>query len=115
MDKSIYDLDLHEQKRINDGYLIVRVPGGWLYTLYKLDCNCMTTSFVSYDNSFAMSNLSVNSKLLDGVKRLKNQIEILKKVKNIFSCEKTSVLIRVNSCIIVECIVSNDKFWYTIL
>ncbi len=82
MEKDLYDLDLHEQTRFNDGDIITRVPGGWLYTIHRLDSKCMTTSFVSYENGFNESSLSVNSKLLDEIKQLKAQVEILKGIKN---------------------------------
>lgn len=50
--KSIYDLELHE--RVYDGYneflKIVRVPGGWIYTVYEAGGTGSATSvFVPLD------------------------------------------------------------------
>ena len=50
MDK-LYALGLHESMEVNTGpctYWITRVPGGWLYDTYRLDCNAMTSTFVPY-------------------------------------------------------------------
>lgn len=56
MEKTIYNLELHEsmEQRTNGGtiFTITRVPGGWIYENYRLDQRQMTSVFVPYDNSF---------------------------------------------------------------
>ena len=52
MNKTIYDLTLHEELHINPNTIVTRVPAGWLYTIYRLDSNAMTTAFVPFDNKF---------------------------------------------------------------
>ena len=47
MEKTIYDLKLHEIMTINNGQLIMRVPGGWIY---KIDDKYI---FVPYNNEFS--------------------------------------------------------------
>lgn len=51
--KDIYKLELHEFTEVNTGgqtpFYVVRVPGGWLYTIYRLDSNAMTTTFIPLD------------------------------------------------------------------
>lgn len=32
--ETIYDLKLHESIKINDGLLVTRVPGGWIYDIF---------------------------------------------------------------------------------
>lgn len=45
--KTIFNLKMHETLRIDDGSTkIVRVPGGWIYTMLRLDANTMTSVFV---------------------------------------------------------------------
>ena len=53
-EKSIYDLDLHEGVHIESVQhcTILRVPGGWVYTIVRLDCNQMNSVFVPFDNGF---------------------------------------------------------------
>lgn len=40
--KTIYELDLHESLEIEDGIVVMRVPGGWIYEAV----------FVPYDDEF---------------------------------------------------------------
>ena len=51
--KDIYKLELHEFTEVNTGgqtpFYVVRVPGGWLCTIYRLDSNAMTTTFIPLD------------------------------------------------------------------
>jgi hypothetical protein len=50
--KSIYDLKLHEQTE-SGRYLILRVPGGWIYTSRNLNAGCTDSDvFVPFDNEF---------------------------------------------------------------
>jgi len=49
MSKTIYELKLHEEIELSEGRFVMRVPGGWLYTHYRLDRNAMTTTFVPFD------------------------------------------------------------------
>lgn len=53
--ESIYKLQLHETTSITSGpyeYFIIRVPGGWLYQLTRLDHNVMTSTFVPFHSEF---------------------------------------------------------------
>ena len=57
-EKTIYDLKLHEDMRIDiegtpDGatWEVIRVPGGWLYHLWR-DGNKISDNFVPYNNEF---------------------------------------------------------------
>lgn len=51
--KDIYKLELQEFTEVNTEsqtpFYVVRVPGGWLYTIYRLDSNAMTTTFIPLD------------------------------------------------------------------
>ena len=49
--KSIYDLDLHEEIKVEDNLWAIRVPGGWIYSngLFDNKVHCV---FVPYDNEF---------------------------------------------------------------
>lgn len=51
----IYELPLHKCTEVNTGastFNIVRVAGGWLYTIYRLDSNQMTTTFVPFNDEY---------------------------------------------------------------
>lgn len=37
MDKTIFDLELHERTQIDSITWVTRVPGGWIYTMYEND------------------------------------------------------------------------------
>jgi len=53
--KNIYKLKLHDCVEINsepNSYYVIRVPGGFIYTLYRLDYNSMTSTFVPFNNEF---------------------------------------------------------------
>ena len=55
MNPDLYKMILHETYRDDtaEGHrIITRVPGGWIYTFHRLDCNIMTSVFVRYDNEF---------------------------------------------------------------
>jgi hypothetical protein len=49
---SVYTMGLHQFKHITDGFTVLRVPGGWIYTQYRLDSNIMTSIFVPFNNEF---------------------------------------------------------------
>lgn len=50
-EKTIYELNLHEEISINKFLHIRRVPGGWIY---KWD---NSTTFIPYDTEFKNSNV----------------------------------------------------------
>lgn len=57
--KTIYNLELHEELRINTELIIQRVAGGWNYKYYKGDLNgdfvewnIFQIVFVRYHNEF---------------------------------------------------------------
>lgn len=53
--KSIYKLDLHESTEIKSQgatYIVTRVASGWIYSIYRLDSNQMTSTFIPFDNKF---------------------------------------------------------------
>ena len=55
MEKTIYDLKLHETLELDDDITIIRVPGGWIYTYYSDYYNQHKTSsmvFVPYSLEF---------------------------------------------------------------
>jgi hypothetical protein len=63
--KNIYDLDLHESTKIypneeirNIGYVITRVPGGWIYKLLGRDIQ----TFVPFHNGFKIDNVKTEDK-----------------------------------------------------
>ncbi len=35
INKTIFDLDLHEECHIQNNWVVLRVPGGWLYTHWE--------------------------------------------------------------------------------
>ena len=43
-DKTIYDLELHEETKISGATWVIRVPGGWIYTEHGVN----TAVFVPY-------------------------------------------------------------------
>lgn len=52
MEKTIYDLELHEKLQIgNTGTVVTRVPGGWIYTTH-ISCVLVNTIFVPYNIEF---------------------------------------------------------------
>ena len=46
MEKTIYDLKLHETLDLSEDISVFRVPGGWIYQ------SPLKTIFVPYDNEF---------------------------------------------------------------
>lgn len=51
----IYQMPIHTCTEVNTGastFDIVRVAGGWIYTIYRLDSNQMTSTFVPFNNEF---------------------------------------------------------------
>ena len=53
--ENIYELKLHEGKRVgigNNSFYVTRVPGGWLYSTSRLGLKVPTTTFVPFDNGF---------------------------------------------------------------
>lgn len=52
--KDIYELKLHEGTEVRSEwstFYVVRVHGGWLYTIFRFDSNSMTTTFVPFYRS----------------------------------------------------------------
>jgi len=50
MKKDDWRMDIGESKRISKASIdILRVPGGWILTKYRLDCNIMTSTFIPFD------------------------------------------------------------------
>lgn len=49
----LYNLELGEEDYIDD-LLVLRVPGGWLFTILDVDKNrdAITTTFVPFNNEF---------------------------------------------------------------
>lgn len=55
--KEIYDLKLHESVRLDNGIVIMRVPGGWIYDCW--DCQTDTSkagTFIPFNNEFQVVN-----------------------------------------------------------
>ena len=55
MEKTIYDLELHEIMEAKCGrttFSITRVAGGWIYENIRLDRSAMTATFVPFNNEF---------------------------------------------------------------
>lgn len=55
MENDLYKMKLHETQVANDGRNFVealRVAGGWIYIIYDKSHNCLTSSFVPYNNEF---------------------------------------------------------------
>lgn len=55
MSKSIYEMKLHEIIYIQNGEAkVMRVAGGWIYTICRLDHDAMNSVFVpyAYQNEF---------------------------------------------------------------
>ncbi len=50
MEKTIYDLELHETDYSPKNFVVTRVPGGWIYTWWGDDGHSST--FVPFDNEF---------------------------------------------------------------
>lgn len=48
----LYEMELHERRYVSDEIDVTRVPGGWIYTKYRLDQQAMTSVFVPFDNEF---------------------------------------------------------------
>ena len=44
-ERELFDMELHTVARLDDWYCL-RVPGGWIYTKYRLDNNQMNSVFV---------------------------------------------------------------------
>jgi hypothetical protein len=55
MEKTIYDLGLHEDTTTNFGICIMRVPGGWIYDSWDKDRDRFNSGkgiFIPFDNEF---------------------------------------------------------------
>lgn len=50
--KTIYELALHEKMWADSHIEVLRVPGGWLYTLFS---STNVTAFIPYNNEFMKS------------------------------------------------------------
>jgi hypothetical protein len=48
--KTIYELELHECRKIDDYFYICRVPGGWIYEIRGV--NNTSCIFVPYNDEF---------------------------------------------------------------
>jgi len=51
-EKTIYELELHEELRIVPDLYIIRVPGGWIYCTTNDNLNFASSTFVPYNNEF---------------------------------------------------------------
>ena len=58
---NIYELKLHEGMVINDRDFVMRVPGGWLYTVSASDTSSVSV-YVPFDNEFMQTSESMESK-----------------------------------------------------
>jgi len=64
MEKNIYEMKLHEVIEILiDEYgagrvscQVLRVPGGWIYSIYSLKHGNSSTKFIPYNNEFLTTN-----------------------------------------------------------
>ena len=52
--KTIYDLELHEGLEVAKDFLVVRVPGGWLYAVGGL--NTVFVPYAGYGADIAKGN-----------------------------------------------------------
>ena len=53
MEKTIYDLKLHESIEIHYGVDAMRVPGGWIYNRWDIEQDEFKAGiFVPYNNEF---------------------------------------------------------------
>jgi hypothetical protein len=53
MEKSIYDLELHEATQPWKDFNILRVPGGWIYeSISQIDGETIASVFVPFNNEF---------------------------------------------------------------
>ena len=55
MNKSIYELKLHEVSIVKDDSLFtkaIRVPGGWIYISFDKPNNIGTSVFIPFNNEF---------------------------------------------------------------
>lgn len=52
MEKTIYDLELHESLKINDEMRLIRVPGGWIYQTVHPDTMLCESVLVPFNNEF---------------------------------------------------------------
>lgn len=50
--RDLYRMKLHEHIELHESLRVMRVPNGWIYSFYRLDCNTMSSTFVPYDNEF---------------------------------------------------------------
>ena len=58
MDKTIYNLELHESLVTDFRIVIMRVPSGWIYDCWDIYKDCFKPGvFVPFDNRFQESNL----------------------------------------------------------
>lgn len=58
VEKNLYEMKLHEMARANwdqNGavcYDVMRVPGGWIYTMFDKSKESQSSVFVEYHNEF---------------------------------------------------------------
>lgn len=53
MEKTIYDLELHESITADFGMVIMRVAGGWIYDCWNIDTDRpQKGTFVPFNNEF---------------------------------------------------------------
>ena len=53
MEKSIYELKLHEDTTTDFGICIMRVPGGWIYDSWDKEKDCFKKGlFIPYSDEF---------------------------------------------------------------
>lgn len=53
--EKLYDLGFHEEysPSTQSGWMIKRVPGGWIYTYHRLDQGQMNSVFVPFNTEFS--------------------------------------------------------------
>jgi hypothetical protein len=61
---NIYEMGLHESIWI-DGFVILRVAGGWIYTSYDVNGELHNSMFVPYDNEFQQKPVDEEVELSD--------------------------------------------------
>jgi hypothetical protein len=61
MEKTIYDLKLHETLKINNYLNVMRVAGGWIYSSVASD-DMFTDIFVPYSEEFKQYDLPITIK-----------------------------------------------------
>ncbi|MHA2181077.1 MAG: hypothetical protein ACXAAH_06620 [Promethearchaeota archaeon] len=53
MENILYELGLHETVKAKEGFIIMRVPGGWIYDCWDFNTDSFKSgTFVPYDDEF---------------------------------------------------------------